>query len=104
MASTIKKGNRVEYSTFVSWGKNSIISCEKKEENGRIYAVKVWCKLCAKHKSKINNQLKGSAKINAKSFIDGTTSVTKYQVSLFFVTDCNSLGNSKEFLEGITRK
>ena len=76
-----RKGNRVEYSTFYSWSVNDIIGCEKVEENGKNYVVKVWCKLCAKHKSSLNFQLKGAAKASAIAFIDGTTSVTKSQVS-----------------------
>ena len=30
-----KKGNRVEYSTFISWGKDSVIGHNKIEENGK---------------------------------------------------------------------
>ena len=66
------KGNRVEYSTFFSWKQSDIIGYEKIEEKGKSYVVKVWCKLCARHKSKLNQQLKGSAKTSALAFINGT--------------------------------
>jgi len=39
-----KKGNRVEYSTFISWGKDSVIGHNKIEDNGKTFVVKVWCK------------------------------------------------------------
>ena len=78
-----KKGNRVEYSTFFSWGKSEIIGYEKTQENGKTFVTKVWCKICAKHKEKINKQLKGSAVTHAKAFVEGTNSVTKHQVSGF---------------------
>ncbi len=78
-----KKGNKVEYSTFVSWGKDAVIGHEKVESQGKTYVVKVWCKICAKHKHKINARLKGSAKEHAKAFVDGTSSVTKHQVSFY---------------------
>ena len=79
-----KKGNRVEYSTFISWGKESVIGFNKIEENGKSFVVKVWCKICTKHKAKINSRLKGSARTHANAFIGGTTSVTKFQVKLLF--------------------
>ena len=36
-----KKGNKVEYSTFVSWGKEAVIGHEKVESQGKTNVVKV---------------------------------------------------------------
>ena len=47
------KGNRVEYSTFFSWRLTNIIGCKKTDEKGKTYNVKVWCKVCAEHKSSL---------------------------------------------------
>lgn len=78
-----RKGKRVEYSTFYSWNQTDLIGFEKLEEKGKNYVIKIWCKLCAKHKSSINMELKGSAKTSALAFIDGTNCVTKHQVREF---------------------
>ena len=78
MAEKEKKGNRVEYSTFFNWKVDHIIGHEKLEEKGKTYVVKVWCKVCARHKG--NTQLRGIAKTSGVAFIDGTKSVTKGQV------------------------
>ena len=37
--------------TFLSWGKESVIGYT--EENGLV--VKIWCKICARHKTAILN-------------------------------------------------
>ena len=81
-----KKGNSVSTETFKRWGKDNIfgVKTEVDAENGRTMVNFVWCKLCSKHEKAIMSisQVKGSARTAARSFIDGTTSVTKYQVCL----------------------
>ena len=75
------KENLLEYSPFFSWKLTDIIGCKKIDEKGKTYVVKVWCKVCAEHKSSLNVQLKGSAKTSALAFIDSTNSVTRNQAS-----------------------
>ena len=74
------KGNSVELSTFLGWGKSPIIGHKTEETNGKVMVNQVWCKLCAKYKKELQNSLKGSAKKNSMAFVDGTNSVTKHQV------------------------
>jgi len=75
------KVNKVELSTFFSWGTEAVISDVNEGKNGKVYVVRVWCQNCAKHKARINGHLRGKTKKHASAFIEGTTSVTKYQVS-----------------------
>ena len=75
------KGNHTEYSTFFSWRLTNIIGCKKIDEKGKTYAVKVWCKVCAEHKSSLNVQLRGSAKARMLIFTDGTYSVAQNHAS-----------------------
>ena len=58
-----------------------VIGHVNEEKKGKVYVFRVWCKICAKHKARINGQLRGKAKKHASAFIEGTTSVTKYHVS-----------------------
>ena len=78
------KGNRVELSTFLTWSVSEIIGY-KTVDNASVsktYVNHVWCKVCAKNKTKIMNHpsLKGNAKKAALAFVNGTNTVTKYQV------------------------
>ena len=43
----------------------------------------IWCKVCAAQKEGLKNnpKIRGQVLTSAKAFIDGTNSVTKYQVS-----------------------
>ena len=67
-------GNKVEVSTFLSWRKSGIIGhkTEVGSSNSKVYVNFIWCKVCAKHKSRIENNpsLKGSAKTAALAFIN----------------------------------
>ena len=95
-------GNKVEVSTFLSWRKSGIIGhkTEVGLSNSKVYVNFIWCKVCAKHKSRIENNpsLKGSAKTAALAFINGTKAVTKYQVSysLFLSFENSSYGKEIE--------
>ena len=99
---TMVSGNRVEVSTFLSWGKSGIIGhkTEVDSSNSKVYVNFIWCKVCAKHKGRIENNpsLKGSAKTAALAFVNGTKTVTKYQVSyaLFLSFENTSYGREVE--------
>ena len=41
------KGNKVELSTFLSWGNQSVIGYKTNDENSKTYVVFIWCKCCA---------------------------------------------------------
>lgn len=68
--------------TFLSWKKEDIIGYETKMINGENLVIKIWCKLCAKHKQAILNDpsIKGSIKKSMVAFTVGTCVVTKGQV------------------------
>ena len=78
-----RKG-KVELSTFLSWGKQSVIGYKTKDENSKTYVVFIWCKCCVRNKDAILSNLKGSVCTSALAFIEGTNVVTKYQVSFLF--------------------
>ena len=82
MSSNIK-GNKVELSTFLSWGKEDIIGYKTEECVGKTFVNFVWCKLCSRHEAGVLSRLKGKVKLSGKAFIDGTHSVTKFQVTFF---------------------
>ena len=58
--------NRVTLATYLKWGKDNVLGKKIMEEDGTKFVVKIWCKVCAKYKSEILRELKGSAK-NVKS-------------------------------------
>ena len=64
-----RKGNKVELSTFLSWGKQSVIGYKTKDENSKTYVVFIWCKCCARNKDVILSILKGSVLTPALAFI-----------------------------------
>ena len=64
-----RKGNKVELSTFLSWGKQSVIGYKTKDENSKTYVVFIWCKCCARNKDAILSNLKGSVLTPALAFI-----------------------------------
>ena len=82
MASSTK-GNKVELSTFKSWGKENIIGYKTEvSTNGKIIVNYIWCKVCAAHKDSVlqSPSVKGNAKKSVLAFVSGTNVVTKYQV------------------------
>ena len=80
------KGNSVTIETFKKWGYENIfgVTTEVDSNTGRTMVKKVWCRLCAKYQKDIMNSslLKGQARSSARSFIEGTTSVSKFQVCI----------------------
>ena len=77
-----RKGVRKELSTFISWGKESVIGHKEEVIGSKTYVTQIWCKLCAKHKNDIRRDpsIKGAALVSIKAFTEGTNVVTKYQV------------------------
>ena len=60
--------NRVTLATYLKWGKDNVLSKKIIEEDGTKFVVKIWGKVCAKYKSEILRELKGSAKTVALAF------------------------------------
>ena len=57
-SSSSVKGNKVELSTFENWGKKNVIGYKTEEtSSGKIYVNFIWCKVCAKHKSRVLSSL-----------------------------------------------
>ena len=76
--------NRVTLATYLKWGKDNVLGKKIIEEDGTKFAVKIWCKVCAKYKSEILRELKGSAKTAALAFLDGTENVKSSNVNIIF--------------------
>ena len=55
------------------------------DEDGIKFVVKKWCKVCTKYKSEILKELKGSAKISARAFLDGAENVKSCNVNIKFL-------------------
>ena len=51
----------------------------------------VWCKLCAKHKSIIltNPLCKGNSKKAAEIYVNGTKSITKFNIMRHLSSECH---------------
>ena len=83
------KGNSVSLETFHGWGKDEIIDSKIEVDckGGRTMVTYIWCKLCVKFKDSIMNSslVKVSARAAPASFINGTNSVTRYQVCRLFI-------------------
>ena len=85
-------GNKVELQTFISRNFEEF-GFKILEENGISYVNYVWCKICAKNKECIKQDLsvKGASKNVADIFTDGTNYVTKHTVRiLLHITQCIS--------------
>ena len=76
-----KKGNHVELATFLKYPDCNLLGHRTLEKDGKKFVTFIWCKVCAKYKNQLSLTLKGSAKKSALAFIEGTSSVTKHQVS-----------------------
>ena len=79
---TSSKGQAIELVTFKNYGKESIIGSKTEERKGKTFVTFVWCKLCAKHKTVIlsNPLCKGSARKSVEAYINGTNSVSKWNI------------------------
>ena len=78
---TVKQRNNVNLSTFLSWKKEGVIGYKTEKLEGKKVVNFVWCKICARYKETILSRLKGSVKVSALAFIDGTNFVTKHSVT-----------------------
>ncbi len=78
----VRKGISKELSTFIKWGKESVIGRQVEEHDGKKYVTKIWCKLCARYRDQIVNlpACKGASAVSVKAFAEGTEHVTKHQV------------------------
>lgn len=85
---TVPKGNKVELTTFKSWGKENIIGFKTVKENARCMVNFIWCKVCERYKTEITIRLKGTARKSALAFIQGTNVVAKYQVTIIIIFYC----------------
>ena len=77
--------NRVTLATYLKWRKDNMLGKNVIEEDGTRFVVKIWCKVCAKYKSEILRELKGSAKTAALAFLDGTENVKSSNVNINFL-------------------
>ena len=77
--------NRVTLATYLKWRKDNMLGKNVIEEDGTQFVVKIWCKVCAKYKSEILRELKGSAKTAALAFLDGTENVKSSNVNINFL-------------------
>ena len=76
--------NRVTLATYLKWRKDNMLGKNVIEEDGTQFVVKIWCKVCAKYKSEILRELKGSAKTAALAFLDGTENVKSSNINFLF--------------------
>ena len=76
------KDNSIKLSTFLKYGLTKVVHQKTVETGGKTLVNYVWCKVCAKFMTQIesSSNIKGSAKTSALAFINGTNSVTNYQV------------------------
>ena len=78
-----QKDNKVEFSTFLLWGKQNVIGYKTQIKNSKTYVTFIWCKCCAQYKNAISSHLKRSTQISALAFIKDTGVITIHQVSFF---------------------
>ena len=77
------KGNAVQLSTFLKWGiPSEILAYETETRDGRTIVGKVVCKLCTTYYQEIrqDSSIKGQAKNEVVTYINGTNFVTKHSV------------------------
>ena len=88
------KGNMVLLQTFQTYKTKNIIGYKTINIEGKIIVNIAWCKLCAKHKNTIYNNLKckGNAKKSAELYIRGINNSTKWSID-------RHLGNIKNYLD-----
>ena len=80
--SSESKGNKVELSTFLSWGKESIIGYKTENVDDRVFVNFAWCKICEQNKNAIlvHPNCKGPVRKSVLAYIEGTNYVTKHNV------------------------
>ena len=77
--------NRATLATYLKWGKDNVLGKKIIEKDGTQFAVTIWCKVCAKYKSEILRELKGSPKTAALPFLDGTENMKSSTVNINFL-------------------
>ena len=77
------KGNQVKLFTFEQWGVSDVIGYKTVENRGQTMVNFIWCKVCAENKDMLSAhpRIRGQVKASAKAFSEGTSIVTKHQVS-----------------------
>lgn len=80
--SSESKGKKVELSTFLSWGKESIIGYKTENADNRVFVNFAWCKICERNKNAIlvHPNCKGPVRKSVLAYIEGTNYVTKHNV------------------------
>ena len=64
------------------WNVEDNFNFQKETIDGATYVVKIVCKLCTKHVLAIerSDQMKGVARTQIRTYVDGSTYVTKHNV------------------------
>ena len=77
------KGHQVKLFTFQQWGVSDVIGYKTLENCGQIMVNFIWWKVCAEHKDMLSAhpKIRGQVKASSKAFTEGTSVVTKHQVS-----------------------
>ena len=87
----------VSLKTFKNWGVENKIGYQiGGPTNSQV--VKVWCKTCSKHQAKIKSDLKGKALRDIEKYIEGTTFVTKWNITRHLETKAHEIGIKGVFL------
>ena len=76
--------NRDTLATYMKWRKDNALGKKIIEEDGTKFFVKIWCNVCAKCKSEILKELKGSAATAALAFLEGTKNVKSSKKNIIF--------------------
>ena len=78
----------VQLSTFLKWKIHDTVGgpigfLSDKTEDGKEVISKIWCRICAKHYEKIftDSRIKGAAKSELKTYVEGTTFITKHNAN-----------------------
>lgn len=73
----------VQLSTFIKWQVDNVIGYLSDRTEGKEIITKIWCKLCAKHYERVfaDDRIKGAAKNELKTYVEGTHFVTKHNVT-----------------------
>ena len=75
-------GQTGKLGTFLCWGKEGFLGYKMEERNGTKLVNSVWCELSTKNYNAIikNPFCKGEIKTPEKTFVEGTSKVTKYKL------------------------
>ena len=73
---------KTKLSPFLSWGKEGIFGFKTEERQGTKLVNSVWCKICATNYDAIIKSpfCKGEIKASVKTFVEGTSNITKYKL------------------------